>query len=230
MNNLVVKCSTAGITLGASATGNNGIVNNTIVGYTTVRQGNGLTIPLALGIAHRVYNNIIYGWNCGFNKTLGSSVTTNTSDYNNYFNNTQNLAFVGQGPNDFSANPNFVDISEISGSTATTSGSVLTGGTATSFANVTDNVDYVRVFSGTGVTIGGYLITSHTNNTLTVNNTLGTSSAGDVVFAITIGKNYAVGSNLSGTAFPGLYGTVSTSYPAVGAIQRKNQNTSVFIQ
>lgn len=230
-NNLVVKCSATGISLGGSSNGNNTIFSNTIVGYSTVKGGNGVTIPVGNGPYHLLMNNIISQWTTAVNKTTTPNYPSNQSLSNNYFDNTANTSlYFSTGTTDLFLDPQFVDDSELSGSTATTSGSVLTGGTSTPFTNVVDNVDYVRIFSGTGVTVATYLITSHTADTLTVNNSLGTSSAGDVVFAITTGKNYNVGANLAGQSVPGYYGPGTYSNAEIGAIQRKNQNTSVFIQ
>jgi hypothetical protein len=76
------------------------------------------------------------------------------------------------------------------GLTATTSGSVLTLSGA-DFSDVTNNSDYLYVKSGTGVNVGKYQITAHTTTTLTVDGTLGTSTAGDVAFIVTLSGNQA---------------------------------------
>jgi hypothetical protein len=86
---------------------------------------------------------------------------------------------------------------------------------------VADGVDLLRVVSGTGVTVGIYLITAHTATTLTVNNPLGTSSGGDVVWVVTTGHNFGIGTNLKALGFPGTFGTESTSYLDIGAVQRQ---------
>jgi hypothetical protein len=77
------------------------------------------------------------------------------------------------------------------GTTATTSGSVLTYNGVNDFTDVTTSVDNLYVNSGTGVTTGVYPITGKTSNTLTVTGTLGTSTAGDVDFTVRLSGNEA---------------------------------------
>lgn len=167
---------------------------------------------------YQIVNSIISGFVTGVSSE-SSNDETSTSHSNNYYNNTTDVTNFYKGINDTSLDPQFTNASEISGTTATTSGSVLTqsGG---DFSAVEDNVDYLHVISGTGVTTGGYLITSHTGTTLTVNNALGTSSGGDVVYFVSSGRNFKIGTNLK-AGFSYSFNSDTTSYIDIGAVQRE---------
>lgn len=216
-SNIFEACTTADIEL-SSTTGVSKFIGNTFYG----REGKiGIGINL-LGVTNpgnRIINNIFYG------KATGISVATieqksNISFKNAFFNNTTNATNHTLGDTDLTSTPGFTGAAQITGTTATTSGSVLTqsGG---DFSTVTDNVDVLHVLSGTGVTVGKYLITSHTSTTLTVNNALGTSSGGDVVYFVTTGHNFAVGTNMKAAAYQQTNnGSESNSYLDIGAVQR----------
>jgi hypothetical protein len=170
-------------------------------------------------------NNIIYGCVTGISHT-GLDLKSNNGVYNCFFNNTTNATNYTLDSTDLTVNPTFTGASQLSGATATTSGSILTqsGG---DFSTVTDGTDIIRVVSGTGVTIGLYTIASHTSTTVTVNGTLGTSSAGDVVWSIPVGHNFAVGTNMRAAGYPGaIPGSESTSYLDIGAVQRQESSAS----
>lgn len=219
IENIVECCSTDSITSAAIA-GASFIIGNTIYGREA-KIGNGVSMSSASSLCVKMWNNIFYGLATAVNITT-TKQGTNTGQINNYFNNTTNATNYDIGLNNLAVDPTFTGATQITGTTATTSGSVLTqaGG---DFSTVTDNVDYLRVISGTGVTVGGYLITSHTSTTLTVNNALGTSSGGDVVYFVSTGHNFQIGTNLKGLGFPGFAnaGAETTSYPDVGAVQRQ---------
>jgi len=200
------------------------VVGNTVYG-TQAKQGIGISLNNATCINSRLYNNIIYGHATGVAVSTAAQ-ESNAGDYNDYYNNTADVSLFTKGPNDLALDPQFVGASQITGTTATTSGSVLTqaGG---DFSTITDNTDYLHVLSGTGVTTGGYLITSHGATTLTVNNALGTSSAGDVTYYVTVGHNFEIGTNLQAQGYPGLYsGSETTSYLDTGAVQRQEAGGS----
>ncbi len=189
--------------------------------YGVEAKSPGLAIRLGASTANvRLYNNIFYGWATGVGQT-GSQLKANYGAYNCFFNNTANASLYTLDSTDITLDPEFVGASQINGSTATTSGSVLTqpGG---DFSSVTDNVDIVRVVSGTGVTTGRYIITSHTSDTITVSSALGTSSAGNVVWVITVGHNFQVGANMKAAGYPGAFsGSESTGYLDIGGVQRQ---------
>ena len=214
-------------------------IQNTSVGneqYSVITSNTlyGREAKIGIGIEYAVptsqasnymLNNNIYGFVSGVVQ-LTAQKFSNYDDYNNYFNNTTDVTLSSKGLHDTALNPSFTDAVQLSGSTATTTGSVLTqsGG---DFSTVEDNVDYLHVTSGTSVTVGVYLITSHTATTLTVNNALGTSSAGNVVWWLPTGHDFSVNGNLKATGFPGVFqGGKSTGYLDIGAVQRSESSGS----
>lgn len=69
------------------------------------------------------------------------------------------------------------------GKTATISGTVMTQ-TGADFDDVTASSDYCYIQSGTGATVGRYLISAKTTDTLTLTGYSGDSGAGDVVYDV----------------------------------------------
>lgn len=208
----------------SSTTGSSKLVSNTFYG-TEAKLGTAISLLGATNPSNRIINNIIYG------KVTGISVATveqksNVSYFNEFFNNTTNATNHTLHSTDITTTPSFTGATQITGTTATTSGSTLTqsGG---DFSTVTDNSDYLHVVSGTGVTTGIYQITAHTSTTLTTNNALGTSSVGDVVYFITTGHNFEVGTNAKASAYQITNtGVESTGYLDIGAIQRVEPTAS----
>jgi hypothetical protein len=215
INCIASSCSTQQITCGVSA-GISPVIDGCTVYGSSAKVGSGIVLTSNATLA-KLYNNIITGCATGVN--VANASTSNMGAYNDFYNNTVDNTNYTKDSTDTAIDPDFANMLEITGTTATTSGSVLTqlGG---DFTLVTDNVDYLRVVSGTGVTTGIYLITSHTTTTLTVNNALGTSNAGNVVFSVPVGHNFAVGDNLMGIGFPGTFtGGLTTGYETPGAAQ-----------
>lgn len=167
----------------------------------------------------RLINSIIYGFVTGV-----SHVDTQLESYDNwnaYNNNDTDVSGWTKGPNDVTTAPGFVSVAQLTGSTATTSGAVLTQSGA-DFSTVTDNVDFVHIISGTGVTAGKYLITSHTSDTITLDSAPGTNATADKVWQVTTGHNFGIGTNYRGLGFPGVIpGGLSTGYTDIGAVQRQ---------
>lgn len=141
-----------------------------------------------------------------------------------YGNTTQSSNVPLRENNQTAVNPSFSAITELTGSTATISTTTLTQTGA--FSTVTDNQDYIQVHSGTGATVGVYLITSHTDDTVTVNNSIGTNATADKVWTITKidTANLGIASGAKGLGFPyaeAFPGTTTTSYNDTGAAQRQ---------
>jgi len=217
--NIFARNKTANLSI-TTADARTTLLSNTFFGAVNTPVGIGIRTTASTGYSVGIFDNIIYG------QATGISIATVkqdsiVEDHNDFYNNTTNRTNIDTGANSIAVDPSFTDAAELTGSTATTSGSVLTqsGG---DFSTVEDNVDYLRVVSGTGVTTGIYLITSHTGTTLTVNNALGTSSAGNVVWVVGTGSNYGVGTGIKATGHPGaVQGSASTGYLDIGAIQRQ---------
>lgn len=172
----------------------------------------------------RLIRNIFSGLTTGISRTSTLNAS-NYQEFNNFYNNTTNLSNFYETPdNTTTLDPQFENVSEISGTTATSAGSILTqsGG---DFSTVVDNESYLHVISGTGVTTGGYLITSHDTTNVTVNNALGTSSAGNIVYFITTGRNFEIGTNLRAGLTVALNSS-TISYLDTGAVQREEVASS----
>lgn len=220
--NLIEDCKTAGITVATATTLRHTIASNTIYG-SEAKFGIGIRFTAATSLAPTILNNILYGL------TTGISVATAQQDsvfenFNDFFNNTTDRTLCLVGQDSLAVNPAFTNALQITGTTATTSGSVLTQSGA-DFTAVTDNVDYCQIISGTGKTVGSYLITSHTTTTLTFNNAPGTNATADGVFSVGVGHDFSIGVALKGAGFPGAFpGSESTGYLDVGAVQRR-ENT-----
>jgi hypothetical protein len=226
INNIIEACSNAGVNAGGSNAGGDIIIGNTIYGREG-KIGTGITFGAANSPNNQIIGNILYGLATGINVSTGTA-TSNLSLYNNFFNNTTDVSNWVKGATDLAVDPQFAGASQVTGTTGSGSGSVITDTNANFNGNVTDNVDFVRQVSGTGATVGTYLITSHTNTTLTVNNTVGTNATADRVYYITHGHNFQIGTNLKGLGFPNFTNTTgsqTTSYPDVGAVQRQETSS-----
>lgn len=217
VNNIFENCVTAGLSITGGSSNAILVSGNTFYGSQN-KQGTGILFG-STGSVPRVVNNIFYGFATGVSAPAG--IFGEYSDYNDYFNNTADVSVWLKGDHDIAINPSFTNMAQLTGATATTAGSVLTqsGG---DFSSVTDNVDYIRIVSGTGVTAGIYPITSHTGTTVTSSVAFGTDATTDKVWQITTGHNLGVGTALKATAYPGVFnGSSTTGYLDIGAAQRQ---------
>lgn len=185
---VIESCSSAAVQLNSS---NDTILlaNNTLYG-SEAKIGTGIALTSSVAVNNVFLNNIIYGFTTGISQTTTQN-KSNMGAFNDFYNNTTDTSLYYKDGSDIAVNPAFANVTQLTGSTATTSGSVLTqsGG---DFSTVTDNVDYVYISAGTGITVGKYLITSHTSTTITLNNAPGTNATADKVWSITTGHNFAI--------------------------------------
>ena len=224
VNNLIASVDSYGIY--QSNTSSYGLIaNNTVYGAETpVASSIGISIITNTGTVQLYENNLIYGFAQGIAQAT-AQVVGNQGAYNDLYNDTTPYVNYTPDTTDTAVNPRFTSAGQITGTGATSAGTVLTDGSANFNGNVTDNVDFVHVFSGI-TTPGEYLITSHTNTTLTVNNTLGTGSS--IVYNIPNKHNYMVNGNLK--AFPGLFPGSSTTGNLVQGSVQKPTSSGFFIQ
>lgn len=217
INCIIAACRTYEILINSSNPFS--IINCTLHGYTSTPRGIGISIGAAMGPLD-LQNNII-SYNATGISQATAQVFGNQGAFNAFYGNTTDVTLYSKDLTDITGtNPTFTDITELSGSTATISGTTLTQTGA--FSTVTDNVDYIQVHSGTGATVGSYLITSHTADTVTTNGTIGTNATADKVWTILHGKNFAIGTNLKAAGYPGAFpGGFSTGYTDIGAVQRQ---------
>lgn len=225
ITNCISESNSVSAVSGASTADTFLLINCTLYG-SEAKIGSGVTL-VSTATNNNIVNCIIYGFATGVSQAT-AQVKSNTSIYTDYFNNTTDVSLFYKDRTDLALDPQFAGASQLSGSTASTSGSVLTDANA-NFSTVTDNVDYCRIVSGTGKTAGIYLITAHTTTTLTLNNAPGTNATADGVWVVPVGHNFAVGANMKAGATPGLIsGSETTSYLDLGAAQRIEPATPDF--
>jgi hypothetical protein len=220
--NLIVGNVTNAILNGSSAH-DAFISNNTLWGGADNKTGTGISLGSSANA--QILNNIIYGFVTGIVDTTGIA-GANYANYNDLFNNTTNYSGISGDSGSVTTDPSFTSVTQITGTTATTSGNVLTQ-IGADFSVVVDNVDYCYIVSGTGVTVGQYLITSHTTTTLTLDIAPGTNATANKVFQVLTGRNFGVGTNMKALAFPGTFQEgLTVGYLDIGAVQRQETSGS----
>lgn len=228
-NNIISSCKTATISNLTAQTGLSIITGNTLYGAED-KYGIGMNLPTT-AVDKFFANNIIYGFVTGV--THADTQTNGYDDYNNYFNNTNDVSAAGQwqkGANDIAVNPSFTNVTQLLG----TAGAFAAGGsklidTTKDFIalGVTAGIDIIHIRSGTGVTEGmagivSISTTTNPNDTLNLNINHGTDVTADKSYSITMGHNFAVGTNLKATGFPGTFQAgLTTGYMDIGAVQRQ---------
>lgn len=208
---------TAALDMSAACTAAHVFMNNTLYGGTSVKTGVGFR--MAAGCTDMVFvNNMVTGFVTGISH--GSAGQTVGLDlYNRLYNNTTNATNWPLGRGTITTDPGLTGVSQVTGTTATTSGSVLTDASKDfTAAGVVAGRDYIYVVSGTGVTVGIYGITNVGTTTLTLDSAPGTSATADKVYQISIGHNFEPTSSPISVQFPGQY---TTGYADIGAVQRK---------
>lgn len=189
LNNIFDGCST-GIAFTGLAVGRLNILGNTIYG-----SENKLTtgISFATGITNpAIINNIIAGFATGISH-VDTTQTVGYDSNNDFYNNTTDVSGWIKSPSDRAVNPSFTAVTQITGTTATTTaGNHLVQSGATFVTNgVTAGRDYVNITSGTGITTGIYGILSVDSETqITTDITLTANATADKAWQITLGHNF----------------------------------------
>lgn len=215
LGNIIADNYTTAIDCTVANTAQSAIIGNTIYGASN-KLGTG--IAFVAGFTRPVLlNNIIAGFVSGV--THADSTNAGYDNWNCYNNNTTDVTNWTKGPDDITTDPAFTNVALITFTNGTTSGSVLTSSGA-DFSTVTDNVDFLYLASGTGITVGKYLITAHTGTTLTLDIAPGTNATADKVGQITTGHNFLPTGSIGG--FPGaMQAGLTTGYASIGAIQKQ---------
>ena len=216
LNSIIVDNVTSAIAIAVNTNAVQ-IMGNTLYGSENTT---GTGVSLAAGATDTtIINNIIYGFVTGVSHgTAGQTI--GYDDYNNYYNNDADVSNWTKGSNDQAVNPTFTSVAQVTGTTGTYAGTTLTD--AGKFGSVVAGQDYIYIISGTGMTAGIYGISSATADTVVTDLDAGENVAGDVVYQITIGRNFAVGTNLKALGFPGAFQAgLSTGYMDIGAVQRQ---------
>lgn len=215
---IVEGCVTAAIQFSAANVGRVVIQNCTLYGAAN-KLGTG--VSLATGVTDiAIMNTIISGFVTGVNH---ADVQTVGLDLNNCFNNnTTNATNWTISSTSITTDPSFTSVAQVTGTAATTSGSVLTDGSKTFVTSGVVAGDYLYLVSGTGITAGVYGITAVTETTLTLDIAPGTNATADKVYQVTTGHNFGIGTNPKAVGIPALMpGGYVTSYKDMGAVQRQ---------
>jgi hypothetical protein len=215
---------TAAIDNDIALTSQSVIKNCTLYG-TEAKAGTGFDVLSTSRLAYFV-NNIVYGFTTGV--AYATAGNAHYDDYNCYYNNTDDVTSAAnwqKGANDIAVDPAFTNVQQRTGTTATTTSGnhlVQTGATFTTWG-ITAGTHYLHIVSGTGVTTGVYGIDSVDSETqITTDVTLTADATADKSWYITTGLNWAVGTGLKATGFPGAFpGASTTAYMDVGAVQRQ---------
>jgi hypothetical protein len=219
VDNILDGCIAAGFQFTGTKTGSTFIYGNTISGAIN-KTNNAVGISLATGATNvRVENNIITGWASGI--THADSQAIGVSRFNDFFGNTSNASNWTLSGYDITSDPQFTNTAQKTGTGASSSGSVLTDGSATFTSGIPVVVgrDFLYIVSGTGVTAGYYGISNVSATTITADSSLGTGS--NIVYQITVGKNFAPGVNMKFKGNPGIFPAANTTgYKDIGAAQR----------
>lgn len=228
LNNIFESNTTDDINFTVATVAVDYIQNNTFYGTDSPT---GTSILINSGSAPGwFFNNIFYG------KSVAISGTTtlqnaNILDYNDFFNNTTNYTLMVAGDHDTFIDPQFTSHGQITGTTATSSASVLTDSGKTFTSALIGQ--YLHVVSGTGATAGVYLINAQTSTTLTVNNAIGTDSTGDLTYYITNNHNYtptATGLNGFPGTFPGMSINGNNVQGSIQSAASVSSGSGFFIQ
>lgn len=222
---IVSSCVTTAINCSSAITGV-GVFDGLTVYGAENKTGTG--IVFATGTTNvKIRNCILYGFTTAV--THADVQTVGLDNFNNYFNNTADIASSDKtkwqkGSADIALDPQFTGVRQVTGTLATTSNSgntlVLVGATFVS-SGVVAGRDYVYI-SSTGGTAGIYGISSVDSETqLTLDLAPGTSSA-NVSFQITVGQDFTPGINMRDTGSLGTFpGGFTTGHMGVGAVERK---------
>jgi len=204
------------------------IFKNTLYGSENT-TGTGISFPTA-SAGLEVKNNIIYGFVTGVDHA--DTQTDGWDDYNSYYNNDADVSATGEwqkGNNTIALDPEFTNVTQVTGTGASSSTNVLTDATKDFTALGFTTNDHVYLVSGTGTGFAAriYGITAVGTTTLTLTSNITSSGSGsDIVYQATLGHNYTPGDNMIAAGFPGTFGAATTSYTAIGAVQPQGGSSS----
>lgn len=209
--------------------------NNTFIGTPAHTNGGYAITLLTTAGGFRSECNIFDGFS-GTAVIHADAINNAVDDYNAYYNNGTDVSNVTKGSHDVATDPGMPASWVIySGSTGTTSGSVLTqsGATLPTFTyEGQPAADYLHIVSGSGgILLGSYGITANTGTTITTDVAIGTNATTDTVWYVTRGHDFSPGVNMKGLCGPTLItGSATSQYKDVGGVQRKEKtNTDVGV-
>ncbi len=215
-DNLVISCAT-GVDWVGSAFGK--MSNNTIYEFT-------LGVDCSTARQMIFLNNDIDTGTTGISWDTANN--TNILDYNNYFNLGTDITNATKGDNATALDSEFAGVTLLSGSSGTYAGTTFDAEEAIDMSSIVVNRDYIWIKSGTGMTAGHSLITSVDDGAdqVVCDIDSGENVAGDIVWSIVTGHDFAIGNNLRGQGFPGEFPAgLSTGHLDIGAVQVPSATT-----
>lgn len=209
--------TSAGYSHLSASSGLTELCGNTFVGCNIT--GTAITLG-ATTTTVKVYSSNISNFATGVSRAAPGS--SEVDSCNNYFNNTVDVTNWTKGAGTIALNPGYA-ITDVTGTTATTSGSVITDGSKNfTTLGVVAGRDFINITAGTGITAGIYGITVVGTTTLTLDSAPGTSAVADKAYQISVGANLTPGTNLAGKGMPGIFpGGFTTGFMDIGAVQRQ---------
>lgn len=220
MHSVIARNRTGGLSVSAAY---QRYVGNTIYG-TAAQRGTG--VAFGTYFAARFFNNIFSGFTTGM--TSSGTYRSTWGDYNNYYNNGADTdGTIFKGAHDFALDPQFVDATEIVVSDATSANNSILTCSGCDFTSVVNDRDVFHLTTtGVNGVAGGYLITDHTQTTLTLSADCDSGGTGSGLGGyIGVGHNFAVGPNMKARGFPGSIGPGTETFLDTGAVQRQEQDT-----
>lgn len=190
IGNIFADCVTAAANCTSATLNGEVLRNNTFYGAEN-KLGEGINFSSG-AVMQEIVGNIFYGFVTGVDSQ--DAVNSIYEDYNTYYNNTTDRNNCTAGPGTIAVNPAFANVTQLTGTGATSLTNVLTVGSGTPFGSVVDNQDFVYLVSGTGTGFGAfkYLITAHTTTELTLSSNITSSGAGtNIVWQVTLGHNFS---------------------------------------
>ena len=244
VNGVYYSASTATVTLSHNLIVDcvNGIHAAAITGSVFVVQSNTICSPMnaatsAIGayglyIVGTLATMVVASGNIFADLTTGISTASNAKNsfggYNNFYGNTTDVVTWVKESTDTAIDPSFQGVSVVSGATATTTAGnrLVQSGATFITSGVVAGRDTVYIASGTGVTAGFYgILTVENETTLILDITL-TASGTSVAWAITVGRNFAVGPAMKALGGPPCPCEQTVSYVEQGAAQRPEGSSS----
>ncbi len=234
-NSVVAGNVTAAVGMSAAmTTGAVHLENNTLYGREA-KIGIGIQMITATTAGMFYFNNIIYGFTTGVSQ-VDAPAQLGYGNFNDYYNNTADVANSFKGTSDLALNPTFTSLTELTClGTCSSATNVLTD-SGQNFSSVVDDRDFVNILgiTGTGSATGNYPIHSHTTTTLTLATPSGTAlnltssgSGSAITYSVRTGQNFAIGTNLKAAGFPGAFlGNATTAYLDTGGVQRQESSSS----
>lgn len=231
---IIENCITAAIDIVNTYTGALTIANCTLYGAEN-KLGKGIGMVTGAGGALTLLNTIFYGFTTAI---VGVDTRAGTSDslYNTFFNNTNDTTSNDvwqKGASDIAVDPVFTNVTQVTGTGATSSTNVLTDGSKnfTTLGVTTNDHVYLSTGTGTGFASAIFGISSVGTTTLTLTSNITSSGSGSgITYQLTLGHNFVpTASGVKGAGFPGSFQAgYTTGTMDIGGVQAPGGGTNLL--